>query len=374
MATPTPHYRWLRADFHNHCEQRELLDEYLVEVDERLDLCAMSNHGQKPIFREQPEMVAHAREKLTIPMLFGVEWNAPLGNHASVIFPRGADEAVHAFKLMDLCDRGVVGPDADARLGMRMLGELPAESRPIIVFNHPHAQWTTDAIDQYLAWDTTRSLVAGIEAINGHPAGVQTDPAMYDGCCVGGLADHVYRQQRPFAMCANSDFHVHKQSRFYDYPLGHFNRTLIGIKEGSDTIGGAFEALRKGRTWAVSGDWFTPTAFHVSGATMGDCWDSASGNCTVTLAFNTRTPARVDLIGTLYEGESPRVLHDLGTVQRGSVSLSVELPREAYGYVRARILTLADMRPPLPPGVRGELATGPSQAYSSAIFFRPDPQ
>ena len=365
-----PKYRWLRADFHNHCERHELLDEYLFGANERLDLLAMSNHGQKPIFREQPEMLTQARKHLAIPMLFGVEWNAPLGNHACVIFPAGDEEARDAFRLMDLCDRGVVGPNANALLGLEMLAGLPTASRPIIIFNHPHGQWSTDAIDQYLAWDTTGHMVVGLEAINGHPAGVQTNPDTYDGCRVGGLLDHVYQQGRPFSVCANSDFHVHKQRQYYDYPLGVFNRTLIGVVKDGDPARGAFEALRQGRTWAVSGDWFTPIAFEVGAASMGEYWDSAASVSEITLSFNTTTPVHAELIGVLQNGDSPCVLRDLGVVDDGDVTLTTNLPRHASGYVRARLQTVSDMRPPLPDGVAGKLATGPSQAYSSAIFFK----
>jgi len=73
---------------HNHCERFELLDEHFLGVDDRLDFLAFSNHAQKPIFFRQHEMIARGRELLPgIPVLFGMEWNAPEGRHAGVVFP-----------------------------------------------------------------------------------------------------------------------------------------------------------------------------------------------------------------------------------------------------------------------------------------------
>gem|GEM_PF-6805374 len=82
------HLEWLRGDMHNHCERFELLDEHFLGVDDRLDFLAFSNHAQKSIFFRQHEMIARGRELLPgIPVLFGMEWNAPEGRHAGVVFP-----------------------------------------------------------------------------------------------------------------------------------------------------------------------------------------------------------------------------------------------------------------------------------------------
>ena len=85
---------WLRGDMHNHCEDHDLVLAHLEGAGEHLDFIALTNHAQKPIFFEQHHMVERIRAALPgLPVFFGLEWNAPAGTHAGVIFPPGAREA-----------------------------------------------------------------------------------------------------------------------------------------------------------------------------------------------------------------------------------------------------------------------------------------
>ena len=86
---------WLRGDMHNHCEDHDLVAAHLEGANEQLDFVALTNHAQKPIFFEQHRMVEKARQALPgFPIFFGLEWNAPAGVHAGLVFPPGEREAV----------------------------------------------------------------------------------------------------------------------------------------------------------------------------------------------------------------------------------------------------------------------------------------
>ena len=101
--------RWIRGDLHNHCERHELVEAHFSSIADRLDFVALTNHGQKPVFFEQHEMVSQARQLTDIPVLFGLEWNAAEGRHANVIFPPGSCEAEHAYAFSRAQDRRVDG-------------------------------------------------------------------------------------------------------------------------------------------------------------------------------------------------------------------------------------------------------------------------
>jgi len=187
---------WLRGDMHNHCEDRDLVLAHLEGAGEHLDFIALTNHAQKPIFFEQHHMVERIRAALPgLPVFFGLEWNAPAGTHAGVIFPPGA-------------------PDVETALAH--LADLPAAERPIIFFNHPApGQWNPESIDRYLAADPNE-LIVGLKALHGHQAHAKIaalDPCTYPGAAVGGLAERVYASGQPFSLLLHSDFHVHKQAR-----------------------------------------------------------------------------------------------------------------------------------------------------------------
>ena len=96
-ATSAP-LTWLRGDLHNHCEDHDLIEAHLEgAASEKLDFIALTNHAQKPVFFEQHRMIDKARSTLPgLLVFFGLEWNAPGGIHAGLIFPPGKREAENA--------------------------------------------------------------------------------------------------------------------------------------------------------------------------------------------------------------------------------------------------------------------------------------
>ena len=201
----------LRCDLHNHCENHDLIEEYVEGSAKRLDVIALSNHAQKPIFFEQHRMVERARQLLPEQLvLFGMEWNAPLGVHANLIFPVGPNEAENAYAFARAHDRLGSGgePTPESALAAQRRC-LPTSAR--CSFNHPAAnQWSHQAIARYIEADRG-CVIAGMEALHGHQlhASIATlDPLTYAGSAVGGLSDHVYGGGRPLSLLAHSDFHA----------------------------------------------------------------------------------------------------------------------------------------------------------------------
>ena len=133
-----------------------------------------------------------------------------------------------------------------------------------------------------------------MEIVHGHQAQAVVesfDLATYPGSAVGGLVDHVYATGRQFSVLANSDFHVHKHAKGeYDYPLGVFNHTLVGVRgDRGDEPAAIFEALRAGRTCASQGHWLRFGDFSIRGgsrgAAIGDKWQSDGGDALLRIRF-----------------------------------------------------------------------------------------
>ncbi len=358
--------RWLRGDMHNHCEDHALVAEHLEAARDTLDFIALTNHAQKPVFFEQHRMIERARRILPrFPIFFGLEWNAPMGGHAGLVFPIGEREAENAYAFATAYDRLRASAPVGVEAALNHLSALPAAERPVLFFNHPAAgQWSTESISRYLAADST-DLVVGIEALHGHQAHAKVaamDPCAYPGGAVGGLADQEYACQRPFSLLLNSDFHVHKQLQQPDYPLGVFNHTRIGVEAGHHATSEAILAgLRRGRTCASQGHWLDLIDFSVDNRVIGDTWTGGPG--VLRVAFEaTEAVEKTELIGQWQPNVAPAVLECLGPQPLGSSEWTLEIPPDAEGFVRLRIIAESRVRPaPGPPA--------PKHFLTSAIFL-----
>ena len=358
--------RWVRGDMHNHCEDHALVAEHLAGAGAALDFIALTNHAQKPVFFEQHRMIEQARRILPeFPIFFGLEWNAPLGGHAGLVFPLGEREAENAYVFAAAHDRlGASGP-VGVEAALEHLAALPAEERPVLFFNHPAAgQWSAESISRYLAADPV-GLVVGIEALHGHQAYAKVaamDACAYPGGAVGGLVDQVYACQRPFSLLLNSDSHVHKQLQQPDYPLGIFNHVRVGVEAGHQpTPEAIFASLRQGRTCAAQGHWLDLGDFSVDNHFIGDTWTGGAG--VLRVAFEaTEAIEKVELIGRWQPDAAPAVLECLGPRPAGSCEWTLEIPSDAEGFVRLRIVAESRVRPaPGPPA--------PKHFFTSAIFL-----
>ena len=345
---------WLRCDLHNHCEDHDLVETYVEGASERLDVIALSNHAQKPIFFEQHRMVEKARQLLPERLvLFGMEWNAPLGVHANIVFPVGPNEAENAYAFARAHDRLGSGKNSTPEDALDALADLPPDERPVLFFNHPVAnQWSSQVISRYIKADRG-CVVAGIEALHGHQLHARIaalDPLTYPGSAIGGLSDRVYESGRPFSLLAHSDFHVHKMSYQPDYLLGVFNHSLIGVASGRYSATEVLTALRTGRSCAAQGHWLSLRDFHLGQAQVGQVWDGVSNRGQIALETS-EAIEKVELIGQLCTGASSAVLHEFGPLEAGTHELPFEVPAEAHGFVRLRIIAARRSRPH--PGLNG---------------------
>lgn len=358
--------RWLRGDIHNHCEDHALVAEHLAGACDTLDFIALTNHAQKPVFFEQHRMIEQARRILPgFPIFFGLEWNAPMGGHAGLVFPNGEREAENAYAFAAAHDRLGAAAPSSVEAALDHLNALPAAERPVLFFNHPAAgQWSTESINRYLAADPA-ALVVGIEALHGHQAHAKVaamDSYAYPGGAIGGLVDQVYACQRPFSLLLNSDFHVHKQWHQPDYPLGVFNHVRVGVEAGHPpTPEAIFAGLRRGRTCASQGHWLDLGDFSVDDHFIGDTWTGGPGVLRVVFEA-TEAIEKVELIGQWQPNVAPAVLECLGPRPAGRSEWTLEVPPDAQGFVRLRIIAESRSRPaPGPPA--------PKHFLTSAILL-----
>ncbi len=369
--TTTGALTWLRGDMHNHCEQSDLIEEHLAGGVERLDFAALSNHAQKPVFFTQHEMIARGRERYPdFPLFFGMEWNAAEGRHANILFPLSADESAHAYALSRAHDRHVEGSHPDIGEALKQLSQI--DQPPILFFNHPEpGDWPTEVLDQYLGYPAPVRIAVGLEAVHGHqalPRGVRLDHDHYPGCAVGGLADHVYEKGMPLALLAHSDFHVHKQAKEYDYPLGVFNHTRVGVPGNSFEADDILSAIRAGRTCACQGHWLDLVDFSISAsgdrppALIGDHW-SSHDSADLMISLNASEALQsVDLIGRLSSDVATSIIKQFGPQQAGITNQTLAIPPGARGHVRLRVISQSHDRPA--PG-----QTAPKAFFTSAILL-----
>lgn len=358
---------YLRGDLHSHCERLDLLGEHLSWGDRGVDFVALTNHSHKLHFIDQVEMVARARDMVGIPVFYGFEWNAPKGRHANVIFPPCDVEAELAAEFIARFDPRVTGGDVEIGASIEWLAEVGEDCRPLVFFNHPYpGHWSDDVMNEYREADPTDGrIVVGMEAVHGHQGWEAYDLYEFDGCRVGGLSDGQYVRGRRFAMLAGSDFHVQKQSIRYDYPIGVFNNSCVGVHgEGEHDGRAILDGIRNGRAWAMMGGWLEPVRFEVGGKGMGEKWSSVDGDGELVIEFEISESVReVDVIGKLWDGDEVGVLRSFGEFDAGVVKVSMMVLGGSNGFVRLRVVAGGDERPVSPNG------DAPKMCFSSGILI-----
>jgi hypothetical protein len=259
----------------------------------------------------------------------------------------------------------VDGSDPSVEASMGRLSNMSEEDRPVLFFNHPAPDdWSAAVIDRYLRADRG-AAVCGIEAVHGHQGLAKTlaqwDLATYPGCAPGGLADSVYERGRPFSMLAHSDFHVHKQEIEYDFPMGIFNHSLVGVPAGDHSPRAILAGLRAGRTCASQGFWLKLEDFCVGAGTGGDevgiggTWKGTGGGADLRIRLDSEEEIRsLCLIGRLAPGDSSSVLTSFGPQRAGPLQLEFAVPPGACSHLRLRVISARVERPaPGPPGPKG---------------------
>ena len=225
---------------------------------------------------------------------YGLELNAPGGDHSSVIFPHTHDEAQRLHEFESQFDRRNAGPsDPDSNTETRMLealrymDELP--EKPLVIVNHPSrtamggSPYGLYTPAELRGWnDEAPEVAIGMVGAPGHQAisinrdgslrergargqygGVRTrggfDPMT---AILGGFWDSMLGEGRRWWITANSDSHRHWSDGGVDFWPGEYAKTYVYARnDGPDIL----DALRNGRIFVTTGDLITE--LHVSAAT-----------------------------------------------------------------------------------------------------------
>lgn len=364
--------QWLCGDLHTHCEDAALVSRHLARAGRELDFIALTNHPHKPGFLAQEETLARAREAAPgLTVFFGLEWNAP-GGHTCVLFPPSPDETTLAYDFARSWDLRLRAEGPTLAGAMAWLNALPPAQRPVVFFNHPTpGYWSPETVDAFRRLDTG-GMVCGIEAVLGHQGRTKAaawNPDTFAGCAAGGLADHLYGGSGALSLLANSDFHVHRQDREFDFPPGLFkhtrvtNHSPVAATRGEAAAGGGeranliLAALRTGCTCAAQGHWLELTEFSIGAgaqwAHLGDRWPAA-GDAALCIAFESDEElARVEVIGRLGAGPDAAALVDFGPQPAGAARFEWPVPAGSAGHLRLRVISADRRRPePRPEGVK----------------------
>lgn len=275
--------------------------------------------------RAWPDLVAARQATPGMVLFYGMEFDVPGGEHASLILP--TDPAERAA-LRDIearfGKREAFPPDPsrNTKPGMiealRYMAQLPAP--PVLVGNHPsrtakgYGEWGLHAPAEYRAWQKAApDVVIGMEGAPGHQAArpetgkdkAHGSRGLYGGyptmggfdqmvARLGGAWDALLGSGLHWTVTANSDSHGHWQEGGADFWPGEYSKTWVFAEpEAADILDG----LRKGRVFVTTGgvikqlDVTAASVRHPSqSASMGDTLVLADGDdLDITIRFR---PAR----------------------------------------------------------------------------------
>lgn len=259
---------------------------------------------------------------------YGMEFDVPAAEHASLVIAPGPDEREQLFAIERDYSRGEPIPPAtrdeeqqmlDALAYMRTLNPLP-----LMFINHPSrtasgfGSWGEVEPRELRAWhDAAPRVLVGMEGAPGHQgAGVHRGlyrdanaPTMggFDQMTaqVGGVWDAMLAEGRHFWITATSDSHVNVRDGGRDFDPGQYSKTYVWARpEAGDILDG----LRDGRMFAVTGDLVDALDLQVHGAgqdiaTMGGTLALAAG-APMRITLKVRQPKAAN-----HQGQHPALRH-----------------------------------------------------------------
>ena len=314
-----PEMNWLAGDHHVHSRYSVLWDREVDPPEPRigahgvypialnalmakhygLTWMVTTDHGGRLHSKLYPEEaypnLLRAREVVPeIIHFYGLEMNAPGGDHSSVIFPHSHDEAERLHEFESQFDRRDAGPsDPEGNTEARMLEALQylngLPEKPLVIANHP-SRTATDGSPYGLftpaelrGWnDAAPEVAIGMVGAPGHQAiSINRDGSLrergargrYSGvrtrggfdpmtAILGGFWDSMLGEGRRWWITANSDSHRHWSDGGVDFWPGEYAKTYVYARNSGPDI---LEALRSGRIFVATGDLITE--LHVSAAT-----------------------------------------------------------------------------------------------------------
>ncbi|MFC4728040.1 hypothetical protein [Coralloluteibacterium thermophilus] len=345
-------------------------------------------------------------------IFYGMEFDVPAAEHASLIIPIHDDERDQLFRIESGYNRREVHEDPSRNTEAFMLEALAfmraLDPTPVLFVNHPsrtataHGAWGDVTPRELRAWqDAAPEVLVGMEGAPGHQASRETRglyrnaaAPTYGGfdqmtATVGGVWDGMLAEGRRFWITATSDSHVHASRGGADFHPGEYSKTWIHARRDP---AGVLDALRAGRMFVATGDLVDRLELEVSVAgeparmaTLGERLEVPAG-ADVHVRLALRQPARnangpvpplhhVELIEGR-AGETAPVMHrmalDAGGWERDGEWIRMEWRledvREAR-FVRVRGTNTDEMEPQ--PDVAGEDPWEDLWFYSNPVFIAP---
>lgn len=268
---------WLHGDLHVHnlIDVRKALSIAGGARSAGLDFVASTEHAERAFDAQTAAILAALRREFPeLIVLFGIEWNLPGSDHASVVVETRPDEVELLRDFSVRFDRKVqagmleLDPDSSGETwgefeqsvnALRWLAARQAGGGPraVVYANHP-SKWNLLSTEQIAALQ--EAGLAGVEAAPGHqnhtPPGVPRNhprevPLVdrYEPfvAVIGGGYDTLLAEGRFLGLAAGSDFHVKRTS----YLPGVFSRTLVLCPDR--TPAGIVAGLTAGSTATVLG-------------------------------------------------------------------------------------------------------------------------
>ncbi|MEN3748014.1 phosphoesterase [Sphingomonas sp. HF-S3] len=239
------------------------------------------NHSALNHARAWPDVVAARAAVPGLMLFYGMEFDVPGGEHATLILPHGPAERDDLREIEARFGKREAFPADPARnTKPRMIEALRYMARlatpPVLIGNHPSrtatgpGRWGLHSPDEYRLWHEAAPQVAiGMEGAPGHQAarpGPGRDTAhgsrgLYGGfptlggfdqmvATLGGGWDALLGQGLHWTITATSDSHGHWRDGGADFWPGEYAKTWVFAAPTYDDV---LDGLRSGRVFAATG-------------------------------------------------------------------------------------------------------------------------
>ncbi|KPH66703.1 phosphoesterase [Novosphingobium sp. ST904] len=232
--------------------------------------------------RAWPDVAAARKAVLDLVLFYGMEFDVPGGEHASLILPTDAAERAMLRDIESRFGKREAFPaDPTRNTKPQMIAALRymagLQHPPVLIGNHPsrtatgHGEWGLHTPAEYLAWQNAApNVVIGMEGAPGHQAArpeAGADKAhgsrgLYGGfptmggfdqmvARLGGAWDALLGTGMHWTITANSDSHGHWREGGADFWPGEYSRTWVFAERNAPDI---LDGLRNGRVFVTTGN------------------------------------------------------------------------------------------------------------------------
>ncbi|MFN4185909.1 MAG: phosphoesterase [Hyphomonas sp.] len=268
-------------------------------------------------------------------LFYGMEFDTPGADHASLIMPFSPEEADHLFYLESTYNKREPFPappeaDQEPRMNAAVAAMATLDPQPVLIVNHISRSRVGGAYGKVTPTELRRwndlapTVVVGMEGSPGHqaravrpdgaleptaPRGGYEDVPTYGGfdsmtAQVGGFWDSMLGEGRRWWITATSDMHRHWRQGGDEFWPGEYSKTYVLAERSYTSI---LESIRQGRMFAVTGDLVSGIQLEAASlatgetASLGETLPVRPGE-EVTLTFAFREPE-----GPNFNGDQPEV-------------------------------------------------------------------